>query len=179
MIFQATIQMKGNPMNLNPANLNPTLKAALIVVLLSLGGCAASYKANTYQGGQAQQAMRVKLATVIEIRNVEINAPSTGTGASVGAAAGGVLGTYTDSSRDGILSGLAGALIGGVIGNAAEKAVNTKQGIEITYRLEDTKEVMALVQEQDEVDPIKVGDRIKIVEGATTRATKLAANAGL
>ncbi len=151
---------------------------AILCVGLVLTGCAASYKPNVYQGGQAQQAMKVKLATVIEVREVEIAAENTGTGATVGAAIGGTAGAYS-GSRSGIVSSIAGALIGGVVGNAAEKGINAKKGVEITYRLEGSNEVMALVQEQDEADPIKVGDRIKIVEGATTRATKLAANAGL
>jgi outer membrane lipoprotein SlyB len=153
--------------------------AAPILAGLFLVGCASSYKANVYQGGQAQQAMRIKIATVMEIREVEISAQNTGTGATVGAAAGGVVGTYNGSTRGGILSGLAGAVIGGVVGNAAEKAVNAKKGIEITYKLDGTGEIMALVQEQDDADPIKVGDRIKIVEGSSTRVTKLPADSAL
>lgn len=145
---------------------------------LLLTGCASSYKPNVYQGGQAQQAMKVKLATVIEVREVEIASQNTGTGATTGAAIGGVVGAYS-GGRGGIVSSIAGALVGGVLGNAAEKGVNAKKGVEITYRLEGSNEVMALVQEQDEADPIKPGDRIKIVEGATTRATRLAANATL
>lgn len=150
------------------------IRTSVVVLALAMGGCAASYKSSVYQGGQAQQAMKVRMATVLDIRAVEINASSTGTGATVGAAAGGILGAYTDSTRGGLLSSLAGALIGGVVGNAVEKGVNTRKGVEITYRLDGSNEVMALVQEQDESDPIQVGDRIKLVEGATTRATRLA-----
>lgn len=153
------------------------MKKSVITVIAAvfiLGGCASSYKPNVYQGGQAQQAMRIKLATVIEIREVEISAQNTGTGATAGGAIGGLAGAYS-GSRSGIVSSIAGALVGGIIGNAVEKGVNAKKGVEITYRLEGSNELMALVQEQDEADPIKVGDRIKIVEGATTRATKMAA----
>lgn len=146
----------------------------LLLASLVLAGCASSYKPNVYQGGQAQQAMRVKLATVIEIREVEIAAQNTGTGAATGAAVGGVVGAYS-GSRGGIVSSIAGALVGGVLGNAVEKGVNAKKGIEITYRLDGSNDLMALVQEQDEADPIKAGDRIKVIGGATTRATKLAA----
>ncbi|TCJ20155.1 hypothetical protein EZJ19_00860 [Parasulfuritortus cantonensis] len=156
-------------------------KAVLMAVALAsllLAGCASSYKPNVYQGGQAQQAMKVKLATVVEVREVEIAAQNTGTGATAGAAVGGVVGAYS-GSRGGIVSSIAGALVGGLVGNVVEKGVNAKKGVEITYRLEGSNEVMALVQEQDEADPIRVGDRIKIVEGATTRATKLAADAAL
>ncbi|MDD5366666.1 MAG: hypothetical protein PHR30_15120 [Gallionellaceae bacterium] len=158
-------------------------KAAISMIVAALAslvltGCASSYKPNLYQSGQAQQAMKVKLATAVEIREVEIAAQNTGTGATAGAAVGGVVGAYS-GSRGGIVSSIAGALVGGLLGNAVEKGANAKKGIEITYRLEGSNEVMALVQEQDEADPIKVGDRIKIVEGATTRATELAANAAL
>ncbi len=151
---------------------------ALAVLGLVLTGCAANYKSSSYQGGQVQQAMKVKLATVLEIRDVEIQAQNSGTGATVGAAIGGTAGAYS-SNRSGVVSSIAGALLGGVVGNAAEKAINAKTGIEITYRLDGSNDIMALVQEKDESDPIQVGDRIKIVEGSTTRAVKLAANSGL
>lgn len=155
-----------------------TVLMTIALASLLLSGCASSYKPSHYQGGHAQQAMKVKLATVVEIREVDIAAQNTGTGATAGASVGGVIGAYS-GSRGGIVSSIAGALVGGLIGNAVEKGVNAKKGVEITYRLEGSNEVMALVQEQDEADPIRVGDRIKIVEGATTRATKLAANAAL
>lgn len=156
----------------------PKIVLTIALASLVLAGCASSYKPNHYQGGQAQQAMKVKLATVVEIREVDIAAQNTGTGATAGASVGGVIGAYS-GSRGGIVSSIAGALVGGLIGNAVEKGVNAKKGVEITYRLEGSNEVMALVQEQDEADPIRVGDRIKIVEGATTRATKLVTNAAL
>jgi outer membrane lipoprotein SlyB len=150
----------------------------MLAVILALSGCASSYKPSVYQGGQAQQAMRVKLATVVEVREVEIAARNTGTGATTGAAIGGVAGAYS-GGRGGIVSSIAGALVGGVIGNAVEKGVNAAKGVEITYRLDGSNELMALVQEQDETNLITAGDRVKIVEGATTRATRLAASAGL
>jgi outer membrane lipoprotein SlyB len=149
------------------------LAMATLLAATMTTGCA-SYKAQTYQGNQAMQAMRVKYAVVLEIREVEIQAPSTGTGASAGATLGGIA-AYGGGSRGGIAGAVAGAVVGGVVGAVAENAAQKKTGIEITYRLENG-EVMALVQEQDDQNPIAAGDRIRIIEGSfSSRAVKTTA----
>lgn len=149
-----------------------TFAIATLLMGLVLAGCAPSYKPDIYREGQAQQAMRVRFATVIDIRPAEITARNTGTGAAVGAAAGGVAAGRT-GDKGGVLAGIAGAVVGGVVGHAVEKSANTRQGVEITYRLDDTGETQALVQEQDEKNPIMKGDRIRILQGRTgTRAER-------
>jgi len=149
-----------------------TFILAAVLGALVLGGCT-SYKAKTYQSNQAMQSMRVKYAVVLEIREVDIQGQSTGTGSSSGAALGGIAG-FGGSSRGGIAGAVAGAVVGGVAGAVAEKSLQNKTGIEITYRLENG-EVMALVQEQDSDNPISVGDRIRIMEGSfSSRAVKAA-----
>lgn len=140
--------------------------------ILTLTGCATSYKPGVYQSGQVQQAMKVKLATVIEVREVDIATPASGSGAAAGSATGAVLGTSINS-RGGIVAGIAGAVVGGVAGTVAEKAVNAKKGVEILYQIDGSADMMAVVQEQDE-NPIQVGDRIRIMEGSfATRAVKI------
>jgi outer membrane lipoprotein SlyB len=144
----------------------------ILIALLGMSGCASSYKAGVYQTGQVQQAMHVEFATVLETREVEIEGKPTGVGATTGAAAGGVAGLYS-SGRGGIVTSIAGALVGGVAGAVVEKNVNEKKGIEVTYRVDITNEVMVLVQEADSANPIKTGDRIKIIKGSfSTRAVK-------
>lgn len=143
--------------------MNKTLVAAMMLGMLSMTGCA-SYKAETYQSNQAMQPMRVKYATVLEIREVEIQRQSTGVGAGSGAALGGIAG-YTSGSRAGVAGAVAGTVVGGLAGAAAEHVLQKETGIEITYRLE-SGEVMALVQEQDDKNPISVGDRVRIIEGS-------------
>lgn len=140
------------------------------LALIGLGGCATSRKADVYQGYQTQQVMHIRFATVLDVRPVEIANRNTGTGTAIGAVAGGVAAGGTGDKGD-ILGGIAGAVVGGIIGHEVEKGVNTKKGVEITYRLDGSNEVQALVQEQDEKNPILRGDRIKIIQGpSSTRA---------
>lgn len=149
-----------------------TLALAVVLGAAMMTGCA-SYKAQTYNSNQAMQPMRVKYATVLEIREVEIQGQSTGTGAGSGAALGGIAG-YTSGSRAGVAGAVAGAVVGGLAGAGIEHVAQKKTGIEITYRLENG-EVMALVQEQDDKNPIGVGDRVRIIEGSfSARAVKAA-----
>jgi outer membrane lipoprotein SlyB len=145
----------------------------LIVSLFALGGCATDYKPTTFQEGQVQQAMVVKFATCLDIKQVDIAGKPTGTGAAVGAAAGGTTGLYA-GNRGGILTGIIGAAAGGIIGNVVEKNANSKKGIEITYQIDGSDQINELVQEQDPKNPIQKGDRLKIVMGSfSTRAEKL------
>lgn len=140
---------------------------------LSLAGCIGmSQKQNVYQTGQVQQSMKVKLATVIDVREVEIEAKPTGTGAMAGATAGGIAATGVDS-RHGIVAGIAGAVVGGVAGSMAEKAASGKTGVEIVYKIDGAADAEALVQEKDEQD-IRAGDRIRLIQGQfAVRAVKL------
>lgn len=150
-------------------------KAVLLLSLsvVTLAGCASSHSPSVYQSGQVQAPMRVRIATVIDIREVEIEGRQTGVGASAGATTGAVLGSAT-GSRHGIVGGIAGAVVGGIAGAVIEKAASGKKGIEILYRLDGGNEIMALVQEQDSDNPIKVGDRVRITEGSfTARAIPL------
>lgn len=145
----------------------------ILFSVLIATGCASSHKPNVYQSGQVQAPMRVRLATVIDTKIVEIEGRQTGVGASSGAAAGAVIGGRS-GSRHGIIGGIAGAVVGGVAGTVVEKAASGKQGIEILYRLDGSDEIMALVQELDPENPIKAGDRVRITEGSfTARAIPL------
>lgn len=147
----------------------------MAMMLLGLAGCASSMKANVYQPGAAMQAMKVRYATIVELREVEIEGKPTGAGSAAGSAAGATAGLFSNNNRGGIIGSIAGAVIGGVAGHVAEKVVNTKTGIEITYKLDNGGDTMVLVQEKDGANQLAVGDRIKIIEGSfSTRAVKAA-----
>lgn len=138
-------------------------------------GCANSQKAGTYQTGMVQQSMKIKLGTVIDVRDVEIEAQNTSVGTTTGAVVGATAGSL--GGRQGVVQGIAGAVIGGVAGSLAEKAATQKKGVEITYQLDGTKDLEAMVQEKDDQD-IKPGDRIRLVQSAfNVRAVKIAQGA--
>jgi len=138
---------------------------------LFLGGCANSQKAGTYQTGLVQQSMKIKLGTVIDVREVQIEAQNSSVGTTTGAMVGATAGSL--GGRNGVVQGIAGAVVGGVAGSLAEKAVSQKIGVEITYQIDGSKDLEAMVQEKDEQD-IKPGDRIRLVQSAfNVRAVKI------
>lgn len=142
---------------------------------LFMAGCANSQKAGTYQTGLVQQSMKIKLGTVIDVREVQIEAQNSSVGTTTGAMAGATAGSL--GGRNGVVQGIAGAVIGGVAGSLAEKAASSKTGVEITYQLDGSKELEAMVQEKDDQD-IKAGDRIRLVQSAfNVRAVKVAQGA--
>jgi outer membrane lipoprotein SlyB len=148
----------------------------LITLIASIVGCASSQKAGIYQTGQVQSKMKVVLATVIDIRDVEIEATPTGAGAASGAAVGAIAGSNVGQGKGTIVGSVAGAVVGGVAGTVAEKALGSKKGIEIIYRPDGATDTLALVQEKDDRNAIGIGDRIRILEGQfNARAVKLAA----
>ncbi len=153
---------------------NPILTAA--VAALVLAGCASSQKAGVYQTGQVQSKMKVVLATVVDVREVEIEATPTGAGGTAGAVSGAVVGSGGGIGKNAVVGAVAGAVVGGVVGTVAEKAFNAKKGIEIIYRPDGSKEALALVQEKDDQNVIVAGDRIRLLEGQfNVRAIKIAA----
>lgn len=144
---------------------------ATCAAIALLSGCATSSRHDSYQAGLVQQSMKVKLATVVHVRDVAIEARPTSVGSTVGTITGAVVSTR--QGRGGVVLGIAGAVVGGLIGAVAEKAVSGRSGIEITYELDGSRESEALVQEKDgqELSP---GDRIKVISSATaTRAVRL------
>ncbi len=147
-------------------------------VVLSAVGCASSQKQNVYSTGAVQQKMKVTLATVVDVREVDIEAKPTGSGTSAGVAAGAVIGAgagrpLATSGKNAIVAGIAGAVIGGVAGTLAEKGLNAKKGQEVIFKVDGTTDAQALVQELDD-DPIKVGDRVRLMEGSfAARLVKL------
>ncbi len=142
-----------------------SVTAAVTIATLALGACGGmSQRQNVYQAGMVQQQMKVKLATVIVVRDVTIESQSTGVGATAGSASGAIASMGFDS-RHGIIAGIAGAVVGGIVGAAAEKGMSGKKGQEIIYQVDGTTDAQALVQETDD-SPLRPGDRVCVIEGS-------------
>ena len=153
-------------------------KCAVVLALAAvIAGCASSQKAGVYQTGQVQAKMKVTVATVIDVREVDIEVAHSGAGATAGGVAGAVAGSTMGSGRGSVVGAVAGAVVGGVTGVVAEKAFNAKKGVEIIYQPDGSNEVLGLVQEVDDKNVIQPGDRVRILEGQfNVRAVKLPAN---
>ena len=142
------------------------LVSAMAVVL---SGCFTRESANVYGGQEAGREQTVRMATVDSVRRVTIQGKPSAVGAVAGGATGGIAGSTVGQGKGSNVASILGAVAGGVAGKAIEEKVTSKEGLEITVRL-DNGELRAIVQEAD-VD-LKPGQRVRLLtSGGVTRVT--------
>jgi outer membrane lipoprotein SlyB len=147
------------------------LLIALPVAIL-LSSCAQdSLTGDTYSRGEAGRAQSVQTGRITSIRAVKIEGANQG-GALVGALAGGFLGRNIGGGRAANTAGaVGGALVGSAIGSHAQQAASSRNGIEISIRL-DGGGSLAIVQEVNPREPFYIGDRVRILgSGDRTRVS--------
>ncbi|GAB3432742.1 glycine zipper 2TM domain-containing protein [Massilia solisilvae] len=143
------------------------MKLVPVLVLASvLAGCATPPQSSSvYNYYQTQNEQFVRTGTVESIRNVSIVNPERGVGTVGGAALGGLAGSNIGGGKGEAAGAIVGALAGGLLGQRIEQSANTKQGIEITVRL-DTGELVAITQTADE--QFRPGERVRLLSNGTT-----------
>jgi outer membrane lipoprotein SlyB len=146
-----------------------SLAAVLASALLTLSGCMTHESANVYDKHEAGREQTVRMATVEQVRKVQIAGSQSGVGAAAGGAVGGIAGSGVGEGRGSSAAAVLGAVAGGVAGNALENKATTKDAYEITVRL-DSGELRAIVQEADVA--VMPGQRVRLLSsGGVTRVT--------
>lgn len=117
---------------------------------------------STFSRDEARQAQSVNPGRITSIRNVRIEGGNTA-GTVVGGLAGGALGSNIGSGRTSNTAGaIGGALVGGAVGSHAQQRMQSRNGIEITVRLDSGRSV-AVVQEVSANEQFSVGDRVRVL----------------
>jgi len=84
---------------------------------------------------------------------------------------GGIAGNQVGGGSGRDLATVVGAVAGGVVGQRIEKSVTTRQGQELTIRL-DSGRVVSVVQEVENGQFFRPGERVRVLgQGATLRVT--------
>jgi outer membrane lipoprotein SlyB len=146
----------------------------LLPALGLLASCAQdSLSGNVYSRDEARNIQSVHPGRVVALRPVKIEGGS-GTGALLGGVAGGLLGREIGGSRAGHTAGaIGGSLAGAAIGSQLEQGLSSRNGLEITVRL-DKGDTVSVVQEINPKEPwpFAVGDRVKVMySGRSARVT--------
>lgn len=151
-------------------------KIIILTTVLSasvLGGCAQQGLYGTsYSRDQVRQAQTVQYGTVESVTPVVIEGRDDGViGAGTGAVVGGIAGRQVGGGSGRALATVVGAVAGGLVGQRIEKSTTTRQGQEITLRL-DSGRVVSVVQEVENGQFFRQGDRIRVLgQGSTLRVT--------
>jgi outer membrane lipoprotein SlyB len=146
------------------------LKLLVITAVLggisgSLMGCSASAPSGSvYKSSEALKPQEVRMAKLLSVRPVQIETSSSSTtGAMAGGAIGGVAGSQMGSGKgtEAILGGLIGATVGAIAGSATEKMANKSDALELTVKMDDSGQIMSIVQASDEV--FTVGQPVRVL----------------
>ncbi len=135
----------------------------LSLTTLLIQGCAGSLQGDTYSREEARKVQRVRYAIVEDVRMVVIEGTDSKVGTLGGAAIGGIAGSTVGGGKGKDIATIAGAIAGGVLGSKAEEAATRKQGVELVVRLEDSDQIIAVVQEYDEKEHFEKGDRVRLM----------------
>jgi len=138
---------------------------AVALIYLSaavLSGCAAGLSGSDYSRDQARQEQSVRTGVVESVREVKIEGTRSRIGAAAGGVAGGIGASTAADGRLGAIFAVLGALVGGLLGQAAEQAVTSRTGHEITVKL-DNGSMVSVTQAADE--EFKPGERVRILGG--------------
>ena len=146
--------------------MNRSLTRIVLASVLSAGvltGCATSDSAAVYSKGQMRQIQNVTLGTVVSVQNVKMEGQNNELLTLGGAALGGLAGSNVGGGHGSIAGGVIGAIAGGLGTQAAQRSLGTKNAIEVTVKLDDSKRLISIVQEADV--PLVAGQRVRVLTG--------------
>ncbi|RMQ47065.1 17 kDa surface antigen [Pseudomonas cichorii] len=147
------------------------LVASFTAMVLTLGGCTSNLTGDSYSRDEARTVQTVRLGTVESLRPVKIEGTKTPIGAGAGAVVGGVGGSAIGGGRGSVVAAVIGAVAGGLLGSMTEEGLTRTQGVEITVR-EDDGSMRAYVQQVQENEVFRVGERVRIMTvNGTSRVT--------
>lgn len=145
----------------------------LFPLILILSGCQSSLSGSTYSRAEARAVQQVKYGVVEDVRLVQIEGTKSPLGSLSGAAVGGIAGSTIGGNKGRSIATVLGAVAGGVAGSVAEEAITRTQGVELVIRLEQSGELIAIVQKYDPAEVFQAGDRIRVMTvGGTTRVAQ-------
>ncbi len=155
--------------------------ATALAASLALAGCASlppgltspnTYSPTTYAGQQMQQPQQVEIGTILSIVPVTVRASGTAStiGTGLGAAVGGLLGHQVGGGNGKTLTTIAGAVAGGIGGGIATQHLYAQSALQITVQLAGCTGAYgcteAITQAAAQGQPLHVGQRVEIVQGA-------------
>ncbi len=152
-------------------NARPVPMTALaLLAALGLTACGGVHSGGSYSRHQAGEAQYVSRATILTMRDVQIDGSSSGLGQIGGGVLGGVAGSTLGKGTRATIAGAAvGGILGVVLGSIAESQITKTTATEFMLRQEDGR-VVAVVQANDE--HLQQGERVVVLHGSRVRVVR-------
>ena len=147
---------------------NTTIATLMIASAALLGGCASTssdpYNSGTYGTYGAPAGTAMGYGTIDSIQVTRGSSGTSGTGAVVGGLVGALVGNQVGSGSGRTAATVAGAVGGAALGNKVEgdRAAGGRDMYQVNIRM-DNGEYRTV--NQDSVYDLRVGNRVRIVDG--------------
>ena len=139
--------------------------AAVLVAASLLAACSHPSQ-TTYKGSEAGRIQNTKQATVVSVREVEIQGgENTGLGAAAGAASAGTVANAATKGDKSLPATVIAALAGAGVGYLIEDESRSRQGFEYVLRMPDGRLVTLLQNKKANEQPIPSGEEVLIQQG--------------
>ncbi len=152
-------------------NTTRTLASLLVASAAVLAGCSSTPSSQPYDNGYntgANSSANLGYGTIDSIQVTRAGGQTSGAGAVIGGLVGAVAGNQVGSGTGRTAATVAGAVGGAAIGNSVEKSRNQngQEMYQISVRMDngDYRNVV-----QDSVYDLRVGNRVRIVDGRVYR----------
>lgn len=143
-----------------------TLAAAVIAGTAVLSGCA-SNAPSSQQGYSSNQSDSATYGVIDSIQVVQTKSGTSGAGAVTGGLVGALLGNQVGSGSGRTAATVAGAVGGAVVGNNVENNRNQPQDqYQISVHMDNGD---YRIVNQDSVYDLRVGNRVRLVDGRLYR----------
>ncbi len=143
----------------------------LVLMGLTVTGCAPPLSGEAYSQSGAMQANVVRIGRVIAVRPVMIREDrnNSANDAIIGGAGGAGLGAIAGNGRGALIGGLIGALGGAVVGANSET-----RGELVTIQYSHSRRVIAIAQPMGPYEaPFYVGEQVQVLFGRRDRVLPL------
>jgi outer membrane lipoprotein SlyB len=124
---------------------------------------------DVYSRNEARSGQSVQMGRITQVRYVKIEGGNQA-GSIIGAIGGGLLGSSIGNGRASNTAGaVGGAALGSALGSKIQQSTGTRQGIEITVRL-DNGQTVAVVQEENRKRPsgFEIGQSVRVLNSGNT-----------
>lgn len=138
-----------------------------LVASLGLAGCANTdvYSGSVYTSSQAKEARSIGYGTIVSVRDVQVQANSSGVVGTVGGGvAGGAVGSTIGGGSGRAIATAVGAIAGAAIGNTIEQKANLVNALEMVIKKDDGNGIVVV---QKKEDGFVAGKRVRIVGSAS------------
>jgi outer membrane lipoprotein SlyB len=147
-------------------NHKKTLAALMIAGTAVLSGCASTSSA-PHQVSHQNQNEAASYGTIESIQIKQAKSGTSGAGAVAGGLVGALLGNQVGSGSGRAVATVAGAVGGAVVGNTVENnRTQAKEDYQISVRMDNGD---YRVVDQDSVYDLRVGNRVRLVDGRLYR----------